>query len=219
MEKEETGKNREQIILDAAENVFLEHGFEAARTTMIAAQAGVTHAMLHYYFRTKENIFNMVFDKKIQLLKDSLFVLMQNPELPFLERIRIGIEAHFNFIAENPSLPRFAINELINKPERWRLFETKVRNSAQQLIDGMRREIDREVALGTICPIDPVVLLLDIASLNIFVFAVMPVVRTFAMSSCKDENEFFEVRRKENVEIIMRRLKPVYENNGSVNNL
>jgi len=208
MKKEVTDKSREDILLDAAEHEFLEHGFQAAKTTQIAANAGVTHALLHYYFRSKENMFNMVFNKKIQLLKDSLSRLVQNPELPFLERIKIGIEAHFDFIAENPLLPRFAINELISKPERWRVFESTVRTTAAQLIEQMRLEIDREVALGTISPIDPVTLLLDIASLNIFVFAVLPVMRTFAMTSGVDEKEFFELRKKENVEIIMRRLKP-----------
>ena len=48
----ETTKTKEQAILAAAEQEFLAKGFDGARTTSIAAAAGVTHAMLHYYFRT-----------------------------------------------------------------------------------------------------------------------------------------------------------------------
>ena len=44
-------ENKEQDILKAAEMLFAEKGFKGATTTLIAAQAGVTHAMLHYYFR------------------------------------------------------------------------------------------------------------------------------------------------------------------------
>ena len=53
--KEETS-NTEQSILKAAEKEFLKKGFSGSKTTEIAKEAGVTHAMLHYYFRTKENL-------------------------------------------------------------------------------------------------------------------------------------------------------------------
>ena len=61
--KEETS-NTEQSILKSAEKEFLKKGFSGSKTTEIAKEAGVTHAMLHYYFRTKENLFNKVFSKK-----------------------------------------------------------------------------------------------------------------------------------------------------------
>ena len=61
--KEETS-NTEQSILKAAEKEFLKKGFSGSKTTEIAKEAGVTHAMLHYYFRTKENLFNKVFEEK-----------------------------------------------------------------------------------------------------------------------------------------------------------
>ncbi|MDR3261055.1 MAG: TetR/AcrR family transcriptional regulator [Tannerella sp.] len=200
-------KNKEQAILDAAEQEFLEKGFEASKTTQIASNAGVTHAMLHYYYRTKENLFNKVFDKKIRLLKDSLFSLFKNPELPFLERIRIAMEVHFDFLAENPLLPRFVINELINKPKRREIIEVIIKKVAGQLIEQLQQEIDKEVERGAIHPIEPIVLLLDIASLNVFPFAVLPIVRTFAIPSGISEKEFLELRKKENVEVIMKRLK------------
>jgi len=148
----------------------------------------------------------MVFDKKMSLLKESILALVQNHDLPFLERMKIGIEAHFDFLTANPGLPRFAINELFNKPQRWEPHEPVIKKVAAELIGQLQQEIDEEAARGTIRPIDATVLLLDIASLNIFLFAVTPVVRTFAMSSCKDEKEFFEMRKKESVEVIMKRL-------------
>ena len=114
----EKEKNKEQAILDAAEHEFLEKGFEAAKTTKIASLAGVTHAMLHYYFRTKEHLFDLVFEKKTRLLKESLFSSFDNPDMPFQEKIRTGMEAHFEIVRANPSLPRFVLNELIYRPKR-----------------------------------------------------------------------------------------------------
>ena len=202
----EKEKNKEQAILEAAEQEFLEKGFEASKTTKIASLAGVTHAMLHYYFRTKENLFDLVFDKKTRLLKESLFYAFDNPDIPFLEKIQTGIEAHFDFIRANSSLPIFVLNELINKPKRLKMFEGKIRKIAASVSGKISAEIEREVKKGTINPIDPVTLMLDIASLNIFVFAVRPLVRIFAVGAYESEDAFFEARKKENVEVIMRRL-------------
>ena len=55
-------RNKEQAILEAAEREFIAKGFAGARTTSIAEAAGVTHAMLHYYFRTKEQLFERILD-------------------------------------------------------------------------------------------------------------------------------------------------------------
>ncbi|MDR1332335.1 MAG: TetR/AcrR family transcriptional regulator [Tannerella sp.] len=200
-------KNKEQAILEAAEQTFLEKGFEASKTTQIAAKAGVTHAMLHYYYRTKENLFNMVFDKKLQLLKDSLYSLVGEPDVPFLERVEVGMKAHFDFIARNPHLPRFVINELLFKPERLKMLEAVIEKTAKSLIGKIQQEIDREVERGAIRPIGATTLLLDIASLNVFLFAALPVVNRFAIPQGMSEKEFIEMRKQENVEVIMCRLR------------
>ncbi|MDR1381030.1 MAG: TetR/AcrR family transcriptional regulator [Tannerella sp.] len=201
------GKNKEQAILEAAEYEFMEKGFEAAKTTKIASLAGVTHAMLHYYYRTKENLFDMVFERKTRLLKDSLFGAFDRQDLPFCEKIRQGIEAHFDFLKANPTLPRFVINEVIYKPGRMKLFEHKIRSVAENVLEKLSAEIDREVEKGTIVAIDPVTLLVDIASVNVFAFAVLPFLRNFAVKPYGSEEAFLEARKRENVEIIMRRLK------------
>ena len=200
-------KSKEQAILEAAEKEFLEKGFDSSKTTNIASNAGVTHAMLHYYYRTKENLFNMVFDKKVNLLKDSLLPLFHNPDLPLLERIKVGMEMHFNFIAANPHLPRFVLNELITKPKRRDMVVNKLKTILQQLIGQLQHEIDKEVERGAIYPIEAATLLLDIISLNIFVFAILPILPSIYHPFYQSEKEFLEARKKENVEIIMRRLK------------
>ena len=69
-------KSTEQAIMDAAEEVFLEKGYNLATTTLIAKKAGVTHAMLHYYFRTKEHIFMKVLEKILRELMQSFRPVM-----------------------------------------------------------------------------------------------------------------------------------------------
>jgi AcrR family transcriptional regulator len=205
MDKKE--KSKEEAILEAAEQEFLDKGFEGAKTTTISSIAGATHAMLHYYFRTKENLFNKVFDEKIKLMSQVLFNLVDDPDIPLHEKIKVAIETHFDFLRDNPNLPRFIINELISKPQRLNKSEKVIKGQMKTVYDKVKQAIDREVEKGTITPIEPFTLLIDIISLNLFTFIFMPVLKIFAIEKFGDENNFLESRRRENVEIIMRRLR------------
>ena len=84
-------RNKEQAILEAAEREFIVKGFAGARTTSIAEAAGVTHAMLHYYFRTKEQLFERILDEKMRLMGESVLAAFGQPGLPLAERLRDGI--------------------------------------------------------------------------------------------------------------------------------
>ncbi|MCD7898329.1 MAG: TetR/AcrR family transcriptional regulator [Bacteroides sp.] len=79
--------NTENLILEAAEAEFMEKGYGKARTTEIARRAGLNHAMLHYYFRTKEHLFEVVFERKAKLMSEIMLFTFQQ-DLPFLERIK-----------------------------------------------------------------------------------------------------------------------------------
>lgn len=199
-------RTKEQIILDAAEKEFMTKGYEGAKTTSIAAAAGVTHAMLHYYFRTKENLFNKVFESKIVLLKDSILSSFARTDLPLLERIKNGIEAHFDFLAQNPDLPRFVVNELISKPEHLNRLGATINMIAGSLYDNMQNDFEAEQKKGSIEKINGIDLLLDIVSLNVFVFVAYPIIEAFSSSNYGSREEFLAARKRENVEIIMRRL-------------
>ena len=200
-------KNKEQTILEAAEREFLNKGFAGARTTSIAEAAGVTHAMLHYYFRTKEQLFERILDEKMRLMSQSVLTAFGQPGLPLTERIRDGIESHFDFIAANPDLPRFIVNEVFSRPERYESMRRRIREIAEVLMHDIQQELDASAARSETEPIDVRMLLLDIISLNIFPFIALPVVEPILGNLAGNRERFFELRKAENTEIIMRRLK------------
>lgn len=146
--------NREDAILRAAEQEFLAKGFEGARTTSIAKAAGVTHAMLHYYFRTKEQLFERILDEKLQLMSQTVLSAFGEPGLPLAERLRNGIGRHFDFVAENPDLPRFIVNEVFARPERYELMRRRIGPLAGNLMREMQQELDAAAACGQAEPID-----------------------------------------------------------------
>ena len=72
----------ESRILIAAEQEFMAKGYAGARTTSIAEAAGVTHAMLHYYFRTKDKLFERIIAEKTALLKELMLGSIDSSDLP-----------------------------------------------------------------------------------------------------------------------------------------
>lgn len=200
-------QSKEQAILEAAEHEFLNRGFDGARTTSIAEAAGVTHAMLHYYFRTKEQLFERILDEKMRMMGESVLTAFGQPGLPLQDRIKDGITRHFDFIVANPDLPRFVVNEVFSRPERYEVMRVRIRNIAEKLIHDIQQELDDAAARGETEQIDVRMLMLDIISLNVFTFIAYPIIEPILGDLTSDRERFFALRKAENIEIIIRRLK------------
>ena len=200
-------QSKEQQILAAAEQEFLTRGYDGARTTSIAQAAGVTHAMLHYYFRTKEQLFERIIDEKFETMSHSMFAIMGDPSLPIVERIKGGIEAHFDFVAQNPLLPRFVINEIISRPERYDVLYKRVGAIIDNVYHGLQSEINRSAERGEIERVDIKMLFISIMSLNIFTFLAYPFMEPLMGELMVNRERFLAERKAENIETILRRIK------------
>lgn len=205
--EQKPAQKREQAILEAAEREFLKKGFDGARTTSIAAAAGVTHAMLHYYFRTKEQLFERILDEKMRMMGQSVLAAFGDARLPLIERLRNGIERHFDFIAANPDLPRFIVNEVFARPERYEAMQRQIRSLMGVMLIDTQRALDEAADRGEIRRIDVRMLMLDIISLNVFGFIAYPILEPLLGDLTADRERFFELRKAETVETVMRRLK------------
>lgn len=204
MDKKKT-QSKKELILKAAEEVFMANGYEATKTTQIAERAGVTHAMLHYYFHTKENIFRKIYEDKINMLKDPIVALVENKEMELPQRIDTIIETHFEFLKANPTLPHFVISEMNNNPH---LIETMKENIGEVMGESYKKlqnEIDEYVAQGIINPITALDLLLDIVSLNVSAFVMLPIIKS-VVSDKDEQNAILEQRKREIKETINRRI-------------
>lgn len=200
-------QSKEQQILAAAEHEFLTKGYDGARTTSIAHSAGVTHAMLHYYFRTKEQLFERIVDEKFATVSNAMFAILGDPSLPLIERLKGGIEAHFDFIALNPMLPRFIINEIITRQERYEVLYKRARIVVNNIYNSLQSEIDQAARRNEIEWIDIRMLLISIMSMNIFPFVVYPLMEPIMGELVSDRERFLQERKAEHVETILRRIK------------
>lgn len=200
-------KDTEADILKAAEQEFMLKGFDGAKTASIAQSAGVTHAMLHYYFRTKEQLFERILADKMSLMGRSVLTAFGNSQLPLFDRLKDGMSRHFDFLMENPDLPRFIVNEVFSRPERYELMRKDISRIVDKLMQGVQQELDTLAAQGKIVPIDVRMLMLDVVSLNIFPFIAYPVIEPIFGNIAVDREQFFALRKAENIEVIMRRIK------------
>lgn len=117
----EVEKQTEEKIFDAATEVFIAKGMDGARMQDIADLAGINKALLHYYYRTKEHLFNAVFEK----LSGAMFAKFSplfDKELPIEDKIRFFFKEHISFMQKNQRLPAFVLNEMNRNPERMKKF-------------------------------------------------------------------------------------------------
>lgn len=200
--------NRQEAILQAAEAEFIAKGYAGAKTVTIARRAGVTHAMLHYYYGTKERLFHEVFESKLQLMGRAMLQAFTQGELSFIERIERGMRSHFDFFVENPGLPGFLLHEISANGESMKMVRKLMFRLMRTVISHLQPEIDGLVSQGKIAPITCEHLILDMVSLNVFYFVANSLIDPVFADDPVKRKAFLERRKDENVRVILERLKP-----------
>lgn len=160
-------KTTEEKILAAAKKVFVSKGMLGARMQDIADEAGINKALLHYYFRSKEKLFEVIFIEASQKFFPKISFIFES-DMRLFEKIEHICVEYINILSENPYLPLFILNEISRDPEN---FMDKVWNkqgfpTPQKFL----AQIEKEIKKGTIKKISPLHLLINIISLCIFPF-------------------------------------------------
>ena len=108
-------QNTEQVILGAAVEIFQSKGFAATRMQEIADKAGINKALLHYYFRNKQLLFEAVFKSALGQLAPEISKIF-NADLTISEKVSRFVAHYIPFVSRNRFLPVFIIQELNNNP-------------------------------------------------------------------------------------------------------
>lgn len=199
--------NMEQAILEAATKLFLEKGFKATSTTEIAKVVGCNQALVHYYYRTKDRLFDAIFEKKMKIFFGSLLKI-SHEDLPFEEKLTKRIESHFDAIKEDPKLPLFFFNEISANPARLETLKSILGDLPQVVLAQMQKELQDEIDKGNIRHMTVYDLMMTIVSLNIIVFLAEPMFKIITKISDEQFKRLQESRKQENVNIILKSLKP-----------
>ena len=204
MQKEKL-QTTELQILKAAKTVFESKGMEGARMQEIADEAGINKAMLHYYYRSKQLLFEVVFNNAFSLLAPQLNIIL-NDESSIEDKIRNFTADYTTFMVKHPYLPNFIIQEL-NRNEDF-ILKLKT-NTGFPNLEKFRLKVDEEISRGTLKPIDAEQLFVNIIALNIFPFLGKPLIKAFTDKDEKSYKIFLESRKKEVANFIINSIKRV----------
>lgn len=186
--------NTEGKIVEAAEKVFIENGMAGARMQQIADEAGINKALLHYYYRSKEKLFSIVFRTALKALLPNIIKSFKS-EGSFFDKLRVFVNTYLNIIEKNPHLPGFVIHELSHRPEQLIQTIAELDIDIQFIIDDIQAEIDK----GNIINISPKHLIVNVISLCIFPVVARPMVTGVLFKGDKDEYKNFLKERKSHV--------------------
>ena len=199
----------EKKIIDAARELFYEKGFTGVTVRDIANKAEVNLALLHYYFRTKDKIFEIIFKEAFALLFRRLNKALSS-DVNLFEKIKLIVESYITTAVKYPQLASFIVHEMsVNEEVVWQFIYSQ--EGKKDVIDNYNRffqEIVDAGRNGIIKNIDPRILFIDIMSLSLFPFIANVFLKGFLYSGKKIEyNEMIKSRIEHICDVIISDLK------------
>ena len=188
----------EQQIYEAARKIFVIKGMEGARMQEIADEAGMNKALLHYYFRSKENLFKAVFkDIFTRFFKKVGVTLSSN--ITVKDKLGFFIDEYVDLISANPYVPQFIINEVNRDPQMLRnlMFESGL--EPQRIVQIFANQINPVEGGG----VDPRHLVTSLLGMLIFPFAARPMLQMIYFNDDQEAYNQFLNERKEIVKNIV----------------
>jgi AcrR family transcriptional regulator len=163
-------KDTGEKILNTAISVFEEKGYSGTRMQEIADKAGINKALLHYYYKSKERMFQIILERALNLLMPKVVAAFKN-DYDLFTSIEKFVSAYIDTLIKHPHLPGFVLHELSSNPNH---IVSMIKLGGVDA-GNLRKKIQVEIDKGTIESCDPNQLILNILSLCIFPFVAKPI--------------------------------------------
>lgn len=192
-QKKELDTNTEEKIKNAARLVFHKKGFAATRTRDIAEEAGINLALLNYYFRSKEKLFDLIMLETMQAFLQSISEVFSNEQTTLQNKFESLAERYIDLMTSNPNIPLFLLNELRNEPEE---LMKKTGMKEIMINSSYMKQIQQGMKDGTIRATHPLQIMMTLMAMIIFPFVGSPVLKGLGDLSQKDFEELMQERKK-----------------------
>jgi AcrR family transcriptional regulator len=196
-------QSSEEKILAAAKKVFIEKGLDGARMQEIADEAGMSKASLHYYYRSKQQLFHGIYVQVFSDVMPRFFEILVS-DLPLFEVIRRFFEMHIEFLKQDPSTPMFVMKEVGRVPN---IMKQIITDNKVDIIGVVSKKIEEAVVRGEINSIKGEDLVLNMMSLSIFQFAAAPIFKTIWGVSDEQYQIFIDERKKSLADFVINAIK------------
>lgn len=191
--KVEINASTEEKIREAAKRVFTRKGYAATKTRDIAQESGYNLALINYYFRSKENLFDIIMVEHLQSFIYSVMGIVNDPKTTLQQKIDSLICHYIDMLKQNPDLPVFMLGEINADPKKLvaKLGFEKVQHGELYLVKQWKELVEKKKAP----PFNPLHLLINVLSLTIFPFAASPLLRNRTGMSTDEFNRLMEERK------------------------
>lgn len=198
--------NMEKQILLAAKELFLLNGYDAVSTTQVAKKVGCNQALVHYYYRTKQNLFKIIFQEEIEKMFKRLIEIPQD-DISIEEFISKVIDTQLEFMKENKDVPLFLLGELRNNSEILELLPENYSYYSNEILGKMRTFIKMKQSKGELQEVIVEDLLVDILSLNMFPIMTQSFFLKVWGMNPQEQNTFLEKRKEHIKKVILASIK------------
>lgn len=202
--KMKKSKKTEQKIFEVATQLFLEKGVDRTSVREIASKAGINLALMNYYFRSKENLFDNIISELVKKSSDRIISLL-NSDLPLDKKIKEYCAEYIDMLIENPLLVSFVMSILHRSPEK--ISEISVMKNLYST-EKFNDQIKEEIKKGNIRKIDTKHLFVDIVSLIAFPFAIQTLIMDKNNLDKDGFIKYMEERKTLVPDLLLRSLKP-----------
>ena len=186
-------------ILNAAKSVFVSKGMGGARMQEIADEAGINKSLLHYYFRSKDKLFEAVFQSVMGEFFPRVAESMLT-ESSFEDKIRIFVNGYNKVLQQNPYLPAFILSELNRNPDQiLQFFRQNFSVLEANIVPALQKTTEELIRKGVIRDIDPRDILVNILGMILFPVVAQPVVMNFLFGSNEEEFSIFMDKRADHI--------------------
>lgn len=163
-------------ILKAAVREFAREGVAGARTDAIARSAGVNKALLYYYFKDKEALYQAVLDEVFSGVRSSIQSALSQ-DLPPRERLAAYVRAHFDYIASNPLYPRIVHAEFLRAGKDPSRLQRVAKQYFQPIFVNIAALLQEGERSGDFRPVNPVHFIPSMVSVIVFYFITAPIMK------------------------------------------
>ncbi|MCC6447511.1 MAG: TetR/AcrR family transcriptional regulator [Chitinophagaceae bacterium] len=188
IEKKKIGENAEEKILKAARKLFMEKGYYAIKIRNIVQEAGVNHALLNYYFRSKKKLFEVILEENISQFMKIISGIVDDEKTSIENKIELLVANYIDMLSLNPDMPLFIIGHAQHIDQRIHM-KGKITNSF------FMKQIQQAIKSGKIANANPTNLMLNIFSLIIFPFIGSPMFQNNKGLTKKQFNELILERK------------------------
>ena len=184
-------ESTEERIKEAARKLFTKKGFAATRTRDIAAEAGINLALLNYYFRSKQKLFDLIMAENFKKFLTGISFHVKDETLTFEERVAKIVSSYIDFLREFPDVPLFVINEIRGNPHK---MVTRLRDEIGVDRSHFFQQIAEAKKEGK-SALEPFHFIANLVGLTVFPFLARPVLQRLTGVNDEQFDKLIEERK------------------------